>query len=44
MIEQAKFIYSALGKALEKQTKIIEDQVEDKLKRSKDIPKATNKY
>ena len=26
MIEQAKFTYSALGKALEKQTKTIEDQ------------------
>ena len=26
MIEQAKFTYSPLGKAFEKQTKIIEDQ------------------
>ena len=26
IIEQAKFIYSPLGKAFEKQTKIIEDQ------------------
>ena len=26
MIEQAKFIYSPLGKALEKQTKTMEDQ------------------
>ena len=26
MIEQAKFIYSTLGKALEEQTKTIEDQ------------------
>ena len=30
--EQAKFMYSALGKALEKQTKIIEDQVEKQIK------------
>ena len=28
MIEQAKFAYSHLGKALEKQTKTIEDQGE----------------
>ena len=28
MIEQAKFTYSHLGKALEKQTKTIEDQGE----------------
>ena len=27
-IEQAKFVYSPLGKALEKQTKTIQDQVE----------------
>ena len=26
MIEQAKFTYSALGKAFEKQTKMIEEQ------------------
>ena len=32
MIEQAKFIYSPLGKALEKQTKTMEDQ-EKKTKR-----------
>ena len=28
IIEQAKFVYSPLGKALEKQTKTIQDQVE----------------
>ena len=32
MIEQAKFTYSPLGKALEKQTKTIEDQSEKKTK------------
>ena len=31
-IAQAKFTYSALGKALEKQTKTIEDQEKNKLK------------
>ena len=30
MIEQAKFTYSSLGKALEKQTKTIEDHVKSK--------------
>ena len=30
MIEQAKFIYSPLGKALEKQTKTMEDQEKNK--------------
>ena len=32
MIEQAKFIYYPLGKALEKQTKTITDQVEKQVK------------
>ena len=32
IIEQAKFIYSSLGKALEKQTKTIEDQGEKQVK------------
>ena len=32
MIEQAKFTYSALGKALEKQTKTIEDEGENQMK------------
>ena len=32
MIEQAKFTYSILGKALEKQTKTIEDGSENKRK------------
>ena len=32
VIEQAKFTYSPLGKALEKQTKTIEDQGEKQLK------------
>ena len=31
IIEQAKFIYSPLGKAFEKQTKTIEDQGKNKL-------------
>ena len=30
MIEQAKFIYSPLGKALEKQTKTMEDKKKKK--------------
>ena len=32
MIEQAKFTYSPLGKAFEKQTKIIEDQGEKQIR------------
>ena len=32
MIEQAKFNYSSLGKALEKQTKSIEDQGKKEIK------------
>ena len=32
MIEQAKFTYSALGKALEKQTKTIEHEGENQMK------------
>ena len=31
-IEQAKFTYSSLGKAFEKQTKAIEDQVKKQIK------------
>ena len=37
MIEQAKFTYSPLGKALEKQIKIIEDQGEKQVKTLKDL-------
>ena len=36
MIEQAKFTYSSLGKAFEKQTKTIEDQVEKQIKAMQD--------
>ena len=32
IIEQAKFTYSPLGKAFEKQVKIIEDQVQKQIK------------
>ena len=32
IIEQAKFTYSSLGKAFEKQTKIIDDQGEKQIK------------
>ena len=32
MIEQAKFTYSPIGKAFEKQIKIIEDQGEKQIK------------
>ena len=35
IIEQAKFSYSPLGKAFEKQIKTIKDQGEDKLRLSK---------
>ena len=34
IIRQAKFIYSPLGKAIEKQTKTIEDQGEKQIKSS----------
>ena len=37
MIEQAKFTYSPLGKAFEKQIKTIEDQGEKQIKASKDL-------
>ena len=36
MIEQAKFTYSLLGKALEKQTKTIEDQFKKQIKAIED--------
>ena len=36
MMEQAKFIYSPLGKAFEKQTKIIKDQGEKQIKAIQD--------
>ena len=36
IIEQAKFTYSALGKAFEKQTKTIEDQGEKQIKTIQD--------
>ena len=36
MIEQAKFTYSPLGKALEKQTKTIQDQRKTKMKAIED--------
>ena len=36
MIEQVKFIYSPLGKALEKQTKIIENQDKKQIKATED--------
>ena len=36
VIEQAKFIYSPLGKALEKQRKTIEDQGEKQIKTIED--------
>ena len=37
IIEQAKFTYFPLGKALEKQTKTIEDQGEKQVKASQDL-------
>ena len=37
MIEQAKFTYSPLGKAFEKQIKTIEDQREKQVKALKDL-------
>ena len=37
MIEQAKFTYSSLGKAFEKQIKTIEDQVEKQIKALEDL-------
>ena len=39
MIERAKFTYSPLGKAFEKQTKTIEDQREREVKAIKEIKK-----
>ena len=36
LIEEAKFTYSPLGKALEKQTKTIEDQGERQMKKNRD--------
>ena len=37
IIEQAKFTYSPLGKAFEKQTKVIEDQGEKQFKALEDL-------
>ena len=39
IIEQAKFTYSPLGKAFDKQTKTIEDQGEKQIKAIKDNKK-----
>ena len=46
MIEQAKFTYSPLGKAFEKQRKTIEDQVEKQIKaiQNQGKVKTLNKY
>ena len=45
MIEQAKFTYSPLGKAFEKQTKTIEDQGEKQIKAIQDKSiETTKKY
>ena len=44
IIEQAKFTYSLLGKAFEKQTKTIEDQVEKQIKVLKEHGKQLDKY
>ena len=43
IIEQAKFTYSPLGKAFEKQTKTIEDQGEKQIKAIQDNKKEKNK-
>ena len=43
IIEQAKFAYSPLGKAFEKQTKIIKDQGEKQIKATEDNKKLDNK-
>ena len=47
IIEQAKFTYSPLGKAFEKQTKTIEDQtkiIKDKKEQTKEAEKQLDKY
>ena len=41
LIEQAKFTYSPLGKAIERQQKTIEDQGEKQIKVMQDNKKAT---
>ena len=41
LIEQAKFTYSPLGKAIEKQQKTIEDQEEKQIKAIQDNKKTT---
>ena len=41
LIEQAKFTYSLLGKAIEKQQKAIEDQGEKQIKAIQDNKKTT---
>ena len=47
IIEQAKFTYSPLGKAFEKQTKTIEEQtkiIKDKKEQTKETEKQLYKY
>ena len=43
MIQQAKFTYSPLGKAFEKQTKIIEDQWKNQIDALKDLKDSEKK-
>ena len=44
IIEQAKFIYSPLGKAFKKQTKTTEDEGEKQIKAIRDKSKENKKY
>ena len=44
IIEQAKFTYSPLGKAFEKQTKTIEDQGEKQVNAIKSLESSDNNY
>ena len=44
IIEQAKFTYSPLGKAFEKQIKSIEDQRENQIKAIQDQVKTIKRY
>ena len=43
VIEQAKFTYSLLGKAFEKQTKMIEEQEQKQVKALEDLKTEENK-
>ena len=43
IIEQAKFTYSPIGKAFEKQTKKFKDQWQKQVEALKDLTKRTNK-